>query len=180
MGVVVMKGINSRAKGANYERKVVNIFKEELGLMKSDCFRTPMSGGHMAVSQFLPGDVQFRPDLAEALKISIECKYHNTAKLEHLFRVNADDYWSKWLEQAERDAAKARFDPVLVARVGRVDLAITRIPFNAHRESCLTFKRGSKTYQATKLDCFLRFIRDRMPESMPGPKRKRSRKAKQR
>ena len=114
--------VNSREKGAEYERKIAAAFRRTLGLEKNQVFRTPLSGGHEAAAAHHPGDLQFRPEsLDHRLNLAVECKHWAEARVKHLLTGDGA-YWDQWLMQAAGDIGMRR--PVVIARVERMDLAV--------------------------------------------------------
>ena len=152
--------INSKSKGNRFELKVAKAVRAALRLSAKECYRAPASGGHLALSSAMPGDIQFHPAIAEKLKLSIECKHVAEARLSQLFKDSSKDFWGKCLAQAERDAAKVPgWQPILIARVEREDYVVTRNEFYATSKNAYArFKRNGTLYRLTTLECFLEWL----------------------
>ncbi len=106
----------SKRKGASFELLVVGLVRDTYDVDKSECFRTPGSGGHRDFSVKYPGDLYIGPDLHKQFPFVVECKHHKTwhAGAMLLNRVSEQ----KWLDQVtgDCDTAPQPSTPLLVMR----------------------------------------------------------------
>lgn len=111
-----MARVNSRAKGAAFERLTVNAIREAFAVGGEDCFRTPGSGGHMNFSKRYPGDVYVSEELRKRFPFVVECKHHKTWHAGAMMLNRKSE--RAWLEQVTRDTKKAGrgIYPLLVMR----------------------------------------------------------------
>ena len=108
--------MNSRAKGASFERLVVNMILEATGLGKTHCYRTPLSGGHAQYREDQPGDLFISDTLFEKFPFVVEAKHNRTWKPGVMFEPRKQE--RDWLAQVTRDSARGRdgASPLLVMR----------------------------------------------------------------
>ena len=100
------RGKRSKNKGATYERKLANYFKEKLGITLT---RTPQSGGFAKKfnkSEDFKGDIVCLEDNVELL-LHIEAKNQKSVSIR------------KWINQAEEDCVKDKI-PVVVYYLGEI------------------------------------------------------------
>lgn len=95
------RGRGARNKGANYERKIAEKFKERYDI---ELRRTPQSGGFAYDSKRAD---EFRGDILPVesnvdMKLHIECKNQKTWQLR------------SWLEQAESDCPEGKIPMVVM------------------------------------------------------------------
>lgn len=95
--------INSRNKGATFERKIANLLSEKLGYKFN---RTPQSGAFSTKvnDDRLAGDL-YSPDVDFAYVI--ECKKYATFNVEELI-TGAKQSLTKWLTQLEKEKGKKK------------------------------------------------------------------------
>ena len=119
-----MKAGGSRRKGSSFEREVASRLIAclgDLGFEASDCYRTPLSGGHFAAKKTDPGDLLIGPKLLEHFPFSVECKNDK--------RLNLHNFWGDlhfqksaetgWLAQAVKAAENQQRCPLLVFKKNR-------------------------------------------------------------
>lgn len=116
--------MTSIKKGHNFERKIVEKFRKGFNLQKSDCFRTPMSGGHQYLAK---SDIIFHPEeLWKKIGLFIKCKYRRSWKewnletlLINIMKTNKEfgKSWKpfRWLNQAKKNCGDSGLVPILVA-----------------------------------------------------------------
>lgn len=116
-----MKPGGGRIKGSTFERKiadmVVRAFAQH-GITRSDCYRTPSSGGHRFAKQSDPGDLVLSPALRSMFAFSVECKKYK--KLDwHLLLSDSikKGHWDSWWVQAEKASIGAK--PMVVFSANR-------------------------------------------------------------
>ena len=100
------RGKRSKNKGATYERKLANYFKEKLGITLT---RTPQSGGFAKKfnkSEDFKGDIVCLEDNVELL-LHIEAKNQKSVSIR------------KWVNQAEEDCVKDKI-PAAVYYSGEI------------------------------------------------------------
>lgn len=102
------KRINSRNKGAEYERKIAKV----LGLWWDEDFnRTPMSGGlQWKEDNRVTGDIVTPPD--SVFPFVIECKKREEWTFEQLLKGTGEI--ESWWEQVTRDCDKVSLRPFLI------------------------------------------------------------------
>lgn len=116
----------ARAKGSSFERSVsklvVSAF-EEFGITPKDCYRTPLSGGHMRASESDPGDLVISPALANYFPVSVECKaYKSVPWLKLIHPRKKRGIWDKWWKQCCTAAYKQKRLPVLIFKQNNSDV----------------------------------------------------------
>lgn len=127
------RGKRSKNKGATYERKLANYFKEKLGITLT---RTPQSGG-FAKKYNKSND--FKGDIV-CLEDDIDFKLHIEAKNQKSLSIR------KWLNQAEGDCIEGKI-PVVVYYMGEI-----KNKDNTVKEK----KKGD--YITLKLDDFMKIV----------------------
>jgi len=97
-----MKPGGGRGKGNAFERKVAQTICKTLGREKSECYRTPSSGGHRYAKKSDPGDLVMSADLRRILPFHIECKHYRKVELWHLLPRTRKRSWVffRWIQQA--------------------------------------------------------------------------------
>jgi len=111
------KRINSRSKGNSYEREVCKLLNERFET--NEFSRTPGSGA-FATTHNLPEHLKIYGDVITPIKFKycIECKKgYNKEDILSLINYSSD-LW-KFLEQTEKEAKKAKKEPLLVFRQDR-------------------------------------------------------------
>lgn len=111
-----MRPGGGRAKGSAFEREVAKMIVATFaskGITKEDCYRTPLSGGHVYASKKDPGDLQISAALAKLFPYSVECKSYRSLPWEKLVR-RTTSIFDKWWEQALRAAEGTKRLPILV------------------------------------------------------------------
>lgn len=114
-------GVNGRNKGSNFERLiaklVVDAFVEIIpDLTAADCYRTPLSGGHIHASKNDPGDLVMSLRLAKYFPAHVECKKQQGLEVFHFFDKLRQPSWGagQWLAQAEKASVGKHGFPLVV------------------------------------------------------------------
>ncbi len=105
----------------NFERgvakQVVATFKEH-GIQDKDCYRTPLSGGHIHASKNDPGDLVISRRLRRLFPFHVECKAYNSINMAQLLvpfkRWKKSWKWSKWFAQVTKSCTDDELIPLLV------------------------------------------------------------------
>lgn len=127
------RGKRSKNKGATYERKLANYFKEKLGITLT---RTPQSGGF---AKRCNKSDEFKGDIV-CLEDNVDFMLHIEAKNQKSLSIR------KWLNQAEEDCTKDKI-PVVVYYMGEI-----KNKDNTVKEK----KKGD--YITLKLDDFMEIV----------------------
>jgi len=115
-----MKAGGGRNKGNAFERKVASEVVTAFacfGIKKSDCYRTPLSGGHIHAKQSDPGDLVISKKLRKYFPFHVEAKHYRSVSLNALFfpidKQKKAWKFKPWVEQVGR-AQKHGLTPVIV------------------------------------------------------------------
>lgn len=115
-----MKAGGGRNKGNAFERKVAKEVVTAFacfGIKKSDCYRTPLSGGHIHAKQSDPGDLVISKRLRKYFPFHVEAKHYRNVSLNALFfpieKQKPAWKFKKWVEQVGR-AKRQGLTPVIV------------------------------------------------------------------
>lgn len=116
-----MKLGGGRAKGSSFERKVakevVTAFAR-FGITSKDCYRTPMSGGHIFAKQSDPGDLVISDRLRKYFPMHVEAKHWRRIELWPLWEpeIKQLDAWKfkGWLKQVTDASRGTPLRPLLV------------------------------------------------------------------
>ena len=122
MGVCIK--MSARSKGSGFERQiakaVVAVYAAEFpkkNFDKTDCWRTPLSGGHHAISKHDPGDLQYSPRLKKLFPWSVECKSYRRLHWHRLMTKKKNKgHWNKWWSQCVKAAGKLGMSPLLIVK----------------------------------------------------------------
>lgn len=124
-------GVNGKAKGSNFERKIANALSErfEPFLGKKNGFRrNPDSGSFFGGSNAMRTesydlDYAVFGDLIcpRNFMYSIECKHYKTPPSFQSVVTHKVTQWDQWLEQAERDATSSSRNMSLIIKYNNVD-----------------------------------------------------------
>lgn len=98
------RGVNGRAKGSTFERQIAHMVVTAFlpfGITNKDCYRTPLSGGHIHASGNDPGDLVISPKLERIFPISVECKSYKKLDWPKLL-CDCDGHWLTWYRQARK------------------------------------------------------------------------------
>lgn len=76
-----MKPGRGRNKGSGFEREVAKMIVDTFDLKKTECYRTPMSGGHRYASKKDPGDLVLSARARRVFPFSVECKFYKKVDL---------------------------------------------------------------------------------------------------
>ena len=111
---------NGRIKGKVFERNIARDLlqacrKGGLNVSPVDCFRTPLSGGHVFASKKDPGDLQLSQIILDHLPILVECKCYREVHLERFLGSPRGPEF-KWLDQVIRAAEGTGRTPILVMK----------------------------------------------------------------
>lgn len=118
-----MKLGGGRIKGSTFERKIAGMVVRAFapfGITKKDCYRTPLSGGHIHAKHCDPGDLVCSPELRVHFSYSVECKKY--AKLDWAVLLSdkaKKGHWEAWWKQACVAAAFSNAPPLLVFSANR-------------------------------------------------------------
>lgn len=129
--------VNSKRKGASFERKIAHMLNERFGT--TDFCRTPGSGAFGTTHQ-LPQHLIVHGDLITPInfRYTIECKNGYTLEIDDLFREGSDFY--KFIKQAQGDATRAGREWMVVYKKNRrKELVIVGTPL-AHLHNCMCVK----------------------------------------
>lgn len=122
-----MRAGGGRAKGSSFERKVASMIVctfEEFGITKKDCYRTPLSGGHVHASGKDPGDLCISPKLRKYFNYCVECKSYRNLDWPKLLSNKIDKgHWTKWWRQVTKSAGTKK-QPLLVFQQNRSDVFV--------------------------------------------------------
>lgn len=124
-------GVNGKAKGSNFERKIANLLSErfESRLGKKNGFRrNPDSGSFFGGSNAMRTesydlDYAVFGDLIcpRSFRYSVECKHYKTPPSFKGVVSHTVTQWDQWLEQAERDATSSNRQMSLIIKYNNVD-----------------------------------------------------------
>lgn len=163
-----MKPGGGRAKGNNFERHVARLIVQafrEFGIKKIDCYRTPLSGGHLFASRKDPGDLVISPLLRKYFPYSVECKNDKRLDLERFFIPFKQHKKSwpehQWLDQVLRATAGTDLQPLLVFKGMRTEIYCAVWPFQwTGGSGCshLTFRYKGRDWVLLRFDFFLHMI----------------------
>tara|TARA_R110000851_G_scaffold310672_1_gene470578 strand:- start:6169 stop:6675 length:507 start_codon:yes stop_codon:yes gene_type:complete len=108
--------VNSKRKGANFERKMAQMFNERFKTTEFN--RTPGSGAFGSTHQ-LPQHLIVHGDLItpQNFKYTIECKSGYTLELDDLFKPTSNFF--KFIEQAKGDAQRCSREWMLIYKKDR-------------------------------------------------------------
>jgi Holliday junction resolvase len=108
--------VNSKKKGANFERKIATMLNERF--KTTEFSRTPGSGAFGSTHQ-LPQHLIVHGDLITPLnfKYTIECKNGYNLELDDLFKPKSDFF--KFIEQAKSDAARCSREWMVIYKKDR-------------------------------------------------------------
>jgi len=104
----------SRVKGSAFERHVAAMICKAFGVPKSECYRTPLSGGHPYGDT---GDLVLGPQLLARWPALVECKHRRGWRVEHLLVPSRE--MEQWLGRLHSRAIALGRIPVLVVRGNR-------------------------------------------------------------
>src|ERR1700733_13147777 len=99
--------VNGRRKGSAFERKVAGLIVEAFsgyGITAKDCYRTPLSGGHIHANKTDPGDLVLSARLRAFFCYSTECKSYKKLDWHKLLSSPVSGEWVNWWQQACRAA----------------------------------------------------------------------------
>lgn len=101
-----MRKGGGRAKGNGFERKIARMIVAtfaDKGITKTDCYRTPLSGGHRQAREKDPGDLVISEKLLKYFPFSCECKFYKKIYLPALWMPQKKWlkawYFGQWLKQ---------------------------------------------------------------------------------
>lgn len=121
--------VNGRRKGSTFERTVAKLIVDAFahkGVTNKDCYRTPLSGGHVHASGYDPGDLVMSSKLKKLFGVplgtgkrkpfSVECKHYKKIDLFKLFQEQVTGEIPGWWDQAEFAAAASGAVPLLLMK----------------------------------------------------------------
>jgi hypothetical protein len=107
-----------RQKGNGFERAVAKMVISafaEFGITKKDCYRTPLSGGHMRASLNDPGDLVMSQKLLNYFPVSVECKAYRAVPWNKLlWPRKKKGVWDSWWKQACKAAYVQKRLPLVI------------------------------------------------------------------
>ena len=121
--------INGRQKGSAFERQVARMIVttfQDKGITAADCYRTPLSGGHLFASKESPSDLQISPKLRRYFPYAVECKCYNKIKFEALLdpacKGSMFPQWWRQIQKAVKSCKEPRPKPCLVFKQNRGEI----------------------------------------------------------
>ena len=115
---ITKKKVNSRNKGATYERKIAKMLTDWTGI---EIRRTPMSGGWNKTGDLTPKD----PSEMEKFPLSFELKNRQEFSIEMLFHIrNSEDMpkiLKKYWDQCSGEAKESEKVPLLILTRNNAD-----------------------------------------------------------
>lgn len=117
-----MKKGGGRSKGSSFERQVAKMVVTafaDFGVKKRDCYRTPLSGGHIHAKHLDPGDLVISKKLKKFFPFHVECKFYRRVELWPLW-LPIDKHkpawkFKKWLDQTLKACGPSkRHYPMLI------------------------------------------------------------------
>lgn len=128
-----MRSGGGKAKGSAFERKVASMIikaTKDTGFHfeKEDCYRTPMSGGHIYAKQEEPSDLVLSKRLRKVIPIAVECKFRKTINMYH-FTVPFEQHEKSWeeknaIDQVLRATKKSSYYPVVILKNNREPIVL--------------------------------------------------------
>jgi len=112
--------MNSKAKGSEFERRIANMIRDELGLSRDEAFRTPMSGAHFALGTGV--DIQLSGKALERFPFAVECKHVRTWTPSAMLQTPLRRQEEMWLRQVVQGASSTGLMPVLIMSGHRTDI----------------------------------------------------------
>ena len=114
-----MRAGGSKAKGSSFERVVAAEILKAAGkpFKKTDCYRTPLSGGHVFSSKESPSDLVISKRLLKRFPFAVECKNYKKLDLQHFF--TGQGLFGKWIDQVTSSVTKSKvgkIHPIVVFR----------------------------------------------------------------
>lgn len=129
--------INSRTKGNKFERDVAKWFQKWTGY---EFGRVPSSGGlRWKKTDNITGDITCTDDKhSRRFPYSIECKFYNELKFEHILLGNKSCKIMGFWEQCKSDAARANKVPMLIMRYNQMpkEEYFIMLPNNLYERLC--------------------------------------------
>jgi hypothetical protein len=167
-----MKKGGGRQKGSGFERTiakaVLNRFAQ-YGITKSDCYRTPLSGGHLAARGNDPGDLVISKKLREFFPFCVECKFYKVVRLEYFWvpmkKHKKSWHITPWLDQtmkAVENSDNKNLHPLLIFKANkqRVFCCVPEaFPLIATKAiTSLRFRYKGQWWRLCLFDTFLRIV----------------------
>ena len=147
-----MTGRGSKQKGNVFERTVAKMILKAAGpkFKASDCYRTPLSGGHPIASS---GDLVLSRRLAKTFPFVVECKHRKTFHMRRVFFPG--ETFGAYLDQTIKAAKKERRPPLLVIRGNGTQVLCVTDEEYVSEMPYLTFYHGGVTWAACLFKTFL-------------------------
>jgi len=162
--------MNSRSKGAGYERFLVNRIRKVMGFSNRECYRTPMSGGHYALRNC--SDITFTANVHLQWPWVVEAKHWKQFRAGNFLALTKEEL--KCFKQVTDTAARANVEPEVPGLVYRPLLVIKanfRDSYAAFDADYITeavwytphvyFEVHRKPWVAIELEIFLEMVRTR-------------------
>lgn len=138
--------VNGRRKGSAFERQVAKMIIatfEGRGITAEDCYRTPLSGGHVHASKENPSDLQMSAKLLKLFPYSVECKCYRKVNLfPAMYLRNNKGQLAEWWKQAVK-ACNGR-EPLVVFKQNGSDIFVMA-------KSHVAKERGAFPWLATRM-----------------------------
>ena len=123
--------VNGRQKGSAFERQVANMIVTtflDKGITQKDCYRSPLSGGHVFASKESPSDLVISPKLFRYFPYPVECKCYKAIKFEALLdpacKGSMFPQWWRQIRKAVKNSKEPRPKPCLVFKQNRGDIFV--------------------------------------------------------
>lgn len=117
----------SARKGSTFERLIACLICKQTRVRSSECYRTPLSGGHPFGAA---GDLVMSDRLLTVFPWVVECKHRKNWSLEVMMKAERAQE-AKWFQQVERAVEKANeqrnlsddsLSPMIVVRGNGTDI----------------------------------------------------------
>ena len=159
----------SKVKGSVFERLVAKMIITAAGpgFDRSDCYRTPLSGGHEFAGA---SDLVISPRLRKLFPFCVECKHRRNFRLEHVFDLVKDfaGYHAQVLAACEREGYCRQ--PMIVVRGngGSIYAALTKAALLEFAPFIAETPRPFITYKYEAVWWVLLRFEDLL-QALPGP-----------
>lgn len=135
-----MRAGGGKAKGSAFERTLAKMILKSAKraghrFSKEDCYRTPMSGGHVYASKENPSDLVISRKLLKLFPFTVEAKFHRKIGVQHFARP-VHKHEKSWPEKRAIDQVlranekkKHKRFPIVLMKENRGEIfAITTLP----------------------------------------------------
>ena len=152
-----MRKGGAKAKGSSFENKTAKQILKAAGnqFTRTDCYRTPISGGHPFASKNHPSDLVLSKKLRKVFPFSVECKHYKKLELQHFFTRQGD--FLKWIDQAMKATENSRVavEPMIVFR-WNLSRTYCIVPWITHSGTYIRFRYRGKEWKVVLFASFLR------------------------